>query len=94
MYGFDLVRDLVYNVMHVLSLCIFKMYVILLIKYVEEIGKTRDIDLAMATVKKLRLVGFGARWPRNLASISYYKAEEYQNFVMWCLPHILDHLNI
>ena len=62
--------------------------------YAEEIGKTRDIDLAMATMKKLRPVGFGARWPQNLTSIGYYKTEEYQIFVMWCLPHILDHLNL
>ena len=94
MYDFDLVRDLVYDVMHVMSLCIFKKYVLLLIKYAEGIGKTRDIDLAMASVKKLRPVGFGARWPRNLASIGYYKAEAYQIFVKWCLPHILDHLNL
>jgi hypothetical protein len=80
--------------MHTLSLCIFKKYVLLLTKYAEEIGKMRDIDLAMATVKKLRPVGFGARWPQNLASIGYYKVEEYQIFVMWCLPHILDHLNL
>ena len=45
--------------------------------YAEEIGKTRDIDLAMATMKKLRPVGFGARWPQNLTSIGYYKTEEY-----------------
>ena len=78
MYGFDLVRDLVYDVMHVLSLCMFKKYVLLRIKSVEEIGKTTDIDLAMAIVKKLRLDGFGARWSRNVASVGYYKAEEYQ----------------
>jgi len=45
-------------------------------------------------VKKLSPATLGTRWPRSIESPGFYKAEEYQIFVMWCLPHVLDHLNL
>ena len=94
LYGFDVLHDLVYDIMHILSLCVFKKYVHLLVKYAEERGLSKEVDEAMATMRKIRPLDVGARWPRSIYSLGYYKAEEYQIFVMWCLPHILDHLNL
>ena len=48
----------------------------------------------MATMRRIRPLDVGARWPRSISSLGYYKAEEYQIFVMWCLSHILDYLNL
>jgi len=36
----------------------------------------------------------GVHWPQKLKTLGYYKAEEYQLFVMQCLPYILNHLNL
>ena len=36
LYGFDVLYGLVYDIMHILSLCVFKKYVHLLVKYAEE----------------------------------------------------------
>ena len=93
LYGFDVLRNLVYDIMHILSLCVFKKYVHLLVKYAEERGLSKDVDEAMATMRKICPLDVGARWPISISSFGYYKAEAYQIFVMWCLPHILDHLN-
>ncbi len=94
MYGFDISCYLTYDVMHILALCDFKKYVYMLVKYVEGNGKIKDLDGALQTVKKLSPTTLGARWPRSIESLGFYKAEEYQIFVMWCLPHVLDHLNL
>ena len=77
MYNFDILRELVYDVIYILSVCISKKYVVLLIKYAKKIEKSQEVDLTMATVKNLWPVRFGIRWPQNLSSIHYYKAEEY-----------------
>ncbi len=91
MYGFDIFRDFTYDVMHILTLCVFKKYVHMLVKYVAGNGKIKDLDGSLQIVKKLSRVTLGARWPRSTKSLGFYKAEEYQIFVMWCLPHVLDH---
>ena len=54
LYGFDVLHDLVYDIMHILSLCIFKKYVHLLVKYAEERGLSKDVDEAMTTMRKIR----------------------------------------
>jgi hypothetical protein len=37
----------------------------------------------------------GARKPRDIDSLRYYKVEEYQYFIiMWWLPHVLNHLDL
>ncbi len=94
MYGFDISRDFTYDVMHILALCVFKKYVHMLVKYAPGNGKIKDLDGALQIVKKLSLVTLGAKWPRSTESLGFYKAEEYQIFVMWCLPHVLDHLDL
>ncbi len=94
LYGFDISHDLTYDVMHILALCVFKKFVHMLVKYAAGNGKIKDLDGALPTVKKLSLATLGARWPRSTEPLGFYKAEEYQIFVMWCLPHVLDHLDL
>ncbi len=60
-YGFDISRDLTYDVMHTLTLGVFKKYVHILVKYVERNGKIKDLDGALQTMKKLSLATFGVR---------------------------------
>ncbi len=45
-------------------------------------------------MKKLSLATLGAWWPRSTKSLGFYKVEEYQIFVMWCLPHVLYILDL
>ncbi len=94
MYGFDISRDFTCDVMHTLTLCVFKKYVYMLVKYAEGNGKIKDLDGALQAVKKLSPATLGARWPRSTKSLGFYKVKKYQIFVMWCLPHVLDHLDL
>jgi len=66
----------------------------MLVKYVEGNGKIKDLDGALQTTKKLSLATLGARWPRSTESLGFYTVKKYQIFVMWCLPHVLDHLDL
>jgi hypothetical protein len=66
----------------------------MLVKYAKGNGKIKDLDGVLQIVKKLSLATLGARWPRSTKSLGFYKVEEYQIFVMWCLPHVLDHLDL
>jgi len=54
LYGFDVSQDLTNDVMHTLALCIFKMYVHMVMKYAEGNLKMKDLEVAMNNVKKLR----------------------------------------
>jgi len=92
LYGFDISHDLTYDVTHILALCVFKKYVHTLVKYVERNGKIKDFDGVLQTMKKLGPTTLGASWPRSIESLGFCKAEEYQIFVMWCLPRVIDHL--
>jgi len=53
LYGFDISRDLTYDVMHTLALCVFKKYVHMLVKYAIGNGKIKDLEGVLQTVKKL-----------------------------------------
>jgi hypothetical protein len=53
LYGFDISRDLTYDVMHTLALCVFKKYVHMLVKYAKGNGKIKDLDGALQTMKML-----------------------------------------
>ena len=53
LYVFNILRDLVYNVMYILHLCIFKKYVQMVIKYVEQNERVMDIDTAMEVAKNI-----------------------------------------
>jgi hypothetical protein len=66
----------------------------MLVKYVKGNGKIKYLDGVLQTMKKLSPSTLGARWPRSTESLGFYKVEEYQIFVTWCLPHILDDLDL
>jgi hypothetical protein len=93
-YGFDISLDLVHDVMHILSLNILKKYVALLVSTMEKIGWMLELETTLAIVTCQRPKGLGGCWPWKFKSLGYYKTEEYQLFIMWCLPYILDHLNL
>jgi hypothetical protein len=54
----------------------------MLVKYAIGNGKIKDLDGVLPFVKKLSLPTLGARWPRSIKSIGFYKAKKYQIFVM------------
>ncbi|KAL3697728.1 hypothetical protein R1sor_011804 [Riccia sorocarpa] len=91
LYGFNPSLDLTYDAMHVLALSMFKKYTELLKKDSERTSAGRDAliaGLAEATKKKPRF--FRGRWPKDpFNRLGYFKAEEYSNFVLYCVPHIL-----
>lgn len=90
LYSFNLSTDLVYDVMHILSLNLFKKFISSLIK-----GSTNDmkraIDVAVTEAFKVApcSIRYG-RWPKVPSKYyASFKAEENQKFIQWCLPHIL-----
>ena len=91
LYGFDLADDLVYNTMHILPLNLFKGFV----EHLVQKGLARELDIAIQEITKYRPKLLGARWPSDVENrLSYWKAEEYQLFMMWCLPYCIDKLCI
>jgi hypothetical protein len=67
----------------------------MLVKNAKGNGKMNNLQVTMKSIKKLRPQGLGARKPRDRDSLGYYKVEEYQIFIiMWCLPHVLNHLDL
>jgi hypothetical protein len=54
----------------------------MLVKYAKGNGKIKDLDGALQTVKKLSPATLVTRWPRSTESLGFYKAKEYQIFVM------------
>ena len=96
MYGFDISRDLVFDVMHTLSLNVFKKYVE---TFIERIGHNQsrktEIENALNLIGTMRPKGLGQRWPKNPTTrLGFFKAEEYKNFVLWILPYLLDYFNV
>lgn len=91
LYEFNISLDLVYDVMHILPLCILKKYVC---KLKEECHSRGDIlEKALVEVSAYRPTDLGARWPIGINDrLGYWKAEEYVLFIQWCLPYILDRL--
>ena len=83
MYRFNLLVDLVFNIMHIRGLNMFKNYIsdffehIHLINYDEEVAKFYDV-IGAARLHKLRT----RRWPYNLVEYHHaFKAEENQKFI-------------
>ncbi|KAL3690508.1 hypothetical protein R1sor_016817 [Riccia sorocarpa] len=95
LYGFNPSVDLTYDAMHVIALSMFKKYTELLKKDVEASRVRRDRfvnALQEVTRKKPRLLH--GRWPKDVFTrLGYFKAEEYTNFILYCLPHILHELD-
>lgn len=98
LYGFDISTDLVCDVMHILSLNIFKTYVEVFITTMGSIGPSAkdEIEKALKDVTNARRkTGLGDRWPKEPTTrLGYFRAEEYKNFIMWVLPYMLDYFNM
>lgn len=92
LYGFDVSRDLVYDVMHVLSLNLFQKYIKRLISSADSHMKKRiDVAINQVAISIPKPIIQAGRWPRNASKhFKMFKAEECQKFVQWCLPHILN----
>jgi hypothetical protein len=85
--GFDLSFDTVYDSMHILPLNMFKSFVELLVTE----GEAANVDQALDEISPYRPKRLGARWPLGCANrLSYWRAEEYQHFVLWCLPYYME----
>ncbi|MCO5578587.1 hypothetical protein L7F22_032431 [Adiantum nelumboides] len=92
LYAFDISKDLVFDVMHVLFLNLFQKYIKHLMSFTSTQVKRR-IYIAINEVAQAipKPILHGWRWPKN-ASVHFkmFKAEECQKFIQWCLPHILN----
>ncbi|KAL3688423.1 hypothetical protein R1sor_014732 [Riccia sorocarpa] len=95
LYGFNPSEDLTYDAMHVLALTttlsMFKKYTELLKKDAERTSAGRDTLLsALAEVTKKKARCLQGRWSKDpFNRLGFFKAEEYTNFLLYCVPHIL-----
>lgn len=82
--------------MHILTLCIFKKYVSLLVQIFIDLGMKNDLEETLRVVSQsvCRLKGLEQRWPTSLNALGFFKAEEYTNLILWCLPFIVERLQI
>ena len=96
MYDFDLSTDLIYDIMHILALCIFKKYVFILVQTFIDLDREKNLEETLWVVLQpaCRPKGLGQRWPTSLDGLGFFKAEEYTNFILWCLLLILEKLQI
>lgn len=85
--------DLVYDVMHILPLCLFKKYTSKLKEECQSKGNV--LEKALEEVTAHRPSDLRARWPSGILDrLGYWKAEEYVLFIQWCLPYVLDRLGL
>ncbi|KAL3701819.1 hypothetical protein R1sor_019841 [Riccia sorocarpa] len=91
LYGSNPSEDLTYDAMHVLALSMFKKYTELLKKDAERTSAGRDAQLsALAEVTKKKARCLQGRWRKDpFNRLGFFKAEEYTNFILYCVPHIL-----
>lgn len=92
LYAFDISKDLVYDIMHILSLNLFQKYIRKMMSKASTHTK-RDIDNAVKVVAGTipKSILNAGRWPKNPSRhYKMFKAEECQKFVQWCLPHVLN----
>ena len=56
--------------------------------------KNLEEILQIVSQQAYRPKGLGQRWPTSLDVLGFFKADEYTNFILWCLPFILEKLQI
>lgn len=84
LYGFDLSLDLVYDVMHIMGLNIFKSYIKNLIIWIDNDAdrKIKVLEMCRAVEKARPRELRGGRWPNELFEHSNsFMAEENQKFI-------------
>ncbi|KAL3683154.1 hypothetical protein R1sor_001176 [Riccia sorocarpa] len=92
MYGFDPSLDLTYDAMHVLALSMFKKYAELLKSDAERSSSKKALFMtALSELTRKKPRQLSGRWPDDpFARLGFFKAEEYQKFVLYCVPFILS----
>ncbi|KAL3687249.1 hypothetical protein R1sor_013558 [Riccia sorocarpa] len=92
--GLDLSRDLTFDSMHVLALCMFKKYIELLRKGAASSPQSKTtLSRAMVEVTTAKPSSITWRWPKDIFNrLGYFKAEECSKFIIYCVPHILHEL--
>jgi hypothetical protein len=96
LYRFDPSLDLVYDVMHLGRLNIFKTYIQKLCAWIgEDVEKRKKVQKMCDVVEQTRPRELkGGRWPSNPFEYHHlYTSEENQKIVQWILPSILYSLN-
>ncbi|KAL3680966.1 hypothetical protein R1sor_023922 [Riccia sorocarpa] len=92
--GLDLSRDLTFDSMHVVALCLFKKYIELLRKGAASSPQSKTaLSMAMVEVTTAKPSSITGRWPKDIFNrLGYFKAEECSKFIIYCVPHILHEL--
>ena len=96
LYAFDLCIDLVFDLIHMLSLNILKIHIE---KFIEIIEITLDmkskIEQALQLMTSYKPSTLGSRWPKNPTNrLGYFKAKEYKKFELFCLSYMLNDLQV
>ena len=96
LYDFNLSTDLIYDTMHILAICVSKSMCPFLVQTFTDLGREKDLEEALRIVSQpaYRPKWLGQRWPTSLNALRFFKAKEYTNFILWCLPFILEKLQI
>ena len=95
LYGFDLSKDMVFDVMHIMGLNLFKNFTKLFFEDIEKHELKSEIyDVVRSTCKSITEARVGelkqSQWPQNpINDHETYIAEEYQKFIQWMLPIIV-----
>ena len=93
LYDFDISLDLVFDVMHITSLNLFKKYTSKLFSEMKEAGvDMEEVKQTCLAISRERPYEFRqGRWPNNPNEFhASYMAKENQLFVLWVLPHVLN----
>lgn len=93
LYDFDISLDLVFDVMHITSLNLFKNYISKLFLELIEVGvNMEEMKQLCSMVSNARPYELRqGRWPNSPVDLhTSYMAEENQLFIQWILPHVLN----
>jgi hypothetical protein len=89
-YGFNLLLDLVYDVMHILPLCLFKKFVA---KLKENCQKRKaKLSKALKKVAKRRPIDLGAHWLVHILECMVFRKLKSISFSSLCLHYVLKYL--
>ena len=77
--------------MHILPLNLFKTFV----EHLIQKGLAKELDVALHDITILRPKKLGFRWLFGMENrLAFWKAEEYQLFIMWCLSYCIKKVQI
>ena len=77
--------------MHILPLNLFKTFV----EHLVQKGLAKKLDVALRDIIMLRPKKLGSKWPSGMENrLVFWKAKEYQVFIMWCLSYCIEKVQI